>query len=46
MDAMGYLYLGVAAAMLLVFFLLVAHTYNKRRKKSGEAPKYRMLEED
>ena len=46
MDAAGILYLAVAAGMLLVFALLVTYTYGKRRKKQGEAPKYRMLEED
>ena len=46
MDTNGYIYIGVAAGMLLVFAFLVAHTYSARRKKAGEAPKYRMLDED
>jgi cbb3-type cytochrome oxidase subunit 3 len=39
-------YLGVTLLMFAVFVAIVARTYGRKRREKGEAPKYRMLDED
>ncbi|HYS42451.1 MAG TPA: cbb3-type cytochrome c oxidase subunit 3 [Geobacteraceae bacterium] len=46
MDMASVYYLGVTVLLLVVFAAIVARTCNRRRREKGEAPKYRMLEED
>jgi len=39
-------YLGVTILLFVIFAVIVARTYNKKKRDQGEAPKYRMLDED
>jgi positive regulator of sigma E activity len=39
-------YLGVTVLMFVIFAVIVARTYNRKKKDKGEAPKYRMMDED
>lgn len=45
MDLASFYYLGVTLLLFSVFVLIVARTYNRKRKEHAEAPKYRMLDE-
>ncbi len=46
MDWGSILYLGVTIGLFVIFALIVIRTYSKKRKEQGEAPKYRMLDDD
>ena len=46
MDMASVYYLGVTVLMVVVFAAIVARTCSRRRREKGEAPKYRMMEED
>jgi hypothetical protein len=46
MDLASVYYLGVTLLMFLVFAAIVARTCSRKRRESGEAPKYRMLGDD
>ncbi|HLO26714.1 MAG TPA: cbb3-type cytochrome c oxidase subunit 3 [Geobacteraceae bacterium] len=46
MDLASVYYLGMTVLMFLVFAALVARTCSRKRKERGEAPKYRMMNED
>ena len=42
----GLLYLGVTFGLFVVFAIIVIRTYSRKRKKTLESPKHRMLEDD
>jgi len=46
MDLASFVYLGVTIGLFIVFALIVRRTYSRKRKDAGEAPKYRMLDDD
>ena len=46
MDMASAYYLGVTVLLLVVFAAIVARTCSRRRREKGEAPKYRMMEEE
>ena len=46
MDLASVYYLGVTLLMFLIFAVLVARTCSRKRSERGEAPKYRMMDED
>jgi len=46
MDWGSILYLGVTFGLFVIFVAIVIRTYSKKRKDQGEAPKYRMLDDD
>jgi len=46
MDLASIVYLGMTIGLFVIFALLVLRTYSKKRKDHGEAPKYRMLDDD
>lgn len=46
MDWGSIVYLGVTFTLFVIFALIVIRTYSKKRKDQGEAPKYRMLDDD
>ena len=46
MDLASVYYLGSTVLMFAVFVFIVARTYRSREKQSGEAPKFRMMEDD
>jgi cbb3-type cytochrome oxidase subunit 3 len=46
MELASVYYLGVTVLMFLIFAAIVAKTYNRKKKDEGEAPKYRMMDEE
>ena len=40
------LYLGVTFGLFAIFAVIVFRTYSKKRKDEGEAPKYKMMDDD
>jgi len=46
MDWGSITYLGVTLTLFIIFAVIVIRTYSKKRKDQGEAPKYRMLDDD
>ncbi len=46
MDLASIYYRGMTVLMFLVFAALVARTCSRKRRERGEAPKYRMMNED
>jgi len=46
MDLASFIYLGVTFGLFVVFAMIVARTYSKKRKDEGEAAKYRMMDDD
>lgn len=46
MVAASVYYLGVTIGLFLIFVLIVARTYSRKRKEQMESPKYRMLDDD
>ena len=46
MDLASVVYLGVTIGLFIVFALIIRRTYSRKRKETGEAPKYRMLDDD
>ena len=46
MVAASVYYLGVTILLFVIFALIVARTYSRKRKDQVESPKYRMLDDD
>ncbi len=46
MDLASLLYLLVTFGLFVVFALIVFRTYRRKNRTKGEAPKYRMLDDD
>jgi len=46
MELASVYYLGVTILLFLIFAAIVARTYNREHRKKGEAPKFRMMDED
>jgi hypothetical protein len=46
MDLASIYYLGVTFFLFLLFAAIVARTCGKKRRERGEAPKYRMMDDD
>lgn len=46
MDLASIYYLGVTLALFCLFATIVARTLRKKNRVPGEAPKYRMMDED
>ena len=46
MDLASIYYLGSTGLMLAVFVIIVVRTYRGKERQRGEAPKYRMLDDD
>lgn len=46
MDPASVYYLGVTILLFLVFAAIVVRTLSGKRKASGEAAKYRMMEDE
>ena len=46
MDLASVYYLGVTILLFLIFAAIVARTYSKKHRARGEAPKYRMMEDE
>jgi len=46
MDIASIYYLGVTLLLFLIFVVIVARTYSKKRKVKGEEPKYRMMDDE
>jgi Cbb3-type cytochrome oxidase component FixQ len=46
MDWASILYLGITFLLFGVFALIVVRTYSKKRRKTLEEPKHRMLDDD
>lgn len=46
MDLASVLYLGVTFGLFAIFVAIVVRTYSVKRRDRGEAPKYRMLDDD
>jgi len=46
MTPAGFLYLVVTISLFVIFALIVIRTYRRKNRKKGEAPKYRMMDDD
>ena len=46
MELASVYYLGVTILLFLIFAAIVARTYSRKYRKKGEAPKFRMMDED
>jgi cbb3-type cytochrome oxidase subunit 3 len=46
MDLASILYLGVTFGLFVIFVMIVARTYSRKRKDEGEAAKYQMMDDD
>lgn len=46
MDLASFYYLGSTMLLFAIFVVIVARTCNRHRKEQGEAPKYRMMDDD
>jgi len=46
MDLASMYYLGSTVLMFAVFVFIVARTYRRHERQKGEAPKYRMMDDD
>lgn len=46
MDLASFVYLGVTFGLFVIFVMIVARTYSKKRKDEAEAAKYRMMDDD
>jgi hypothetical protein len=46
MDLASVYYLGITLLMFLVFAAIVVRTCSRKRKDQGEAPKYRMMDDN
>jgi hypothetical protein len=46
MDWSSILYLGVTFGLFVIFVLIVIRTYRRKNRERGEAPKYKMLDDD
>jgi hypothetical protein len=46
MDSASIYYLGITILLFLIFAAIVARTCSRRNKEKGEAPKFRMMDDD
>lgn len=46
MDLASIYYLGVTLVLFGIFAVIVVRTYRKSARERGEAPKFRMMDED
>ena len=46
MELASVYFLGVTLLMFVVFAVIVVRTCSKKQRIQGEAPKYKMLDED
>jgi hypothetical protein len=46
MDWASLIYLGVTFGLLVLFAVIVIRTLSKKRRKTLEEPKHRMLDDD
>ena len=46
MNLASVFYLGTTVLMFAVFVVIVARTYRSKERDKGEAPKYRMMDDD
>jgi len=46
MDWASIFYLGTTFGLFLIFAVIVVRTYRRKNRDKGEAPKYRMLDDD
>lgn len=46
MDMASVYYLGTTFLLFALFAVIVVKTYGRKQREKGEAPKYRMMEED
>jgi positive regulator of sigma E activity len=46
MDLASIYYLGVTIVLFVIFAIIVVKTYRRKNRKKGEAPKYRMMDDD
>ncbi|HBG06408.1 MAG: hypothetical protein A2075_21915 [Geobacteraceae bacterium GWC2_58_44] len=46
MDIASAYYLGVTILLFLIFAAIVARTYSRKRRVSGEQAKYRMMDDE
>ena len=46
MDLASFVYLGITFGLFVIFVMIVARTYSKKRKDEGEAAKYKMMDDD
>lgn len=46
MDLASFVYLLVTFGLFIVFALIVLRTCRRKNKEKGEAPKFRMMDDD
>jgi hypothetical protein len=46
MDLASVFYLGSTVLMLAVFLFIIVRTYRGANRQRGEAPKFRMMDDD
>lgn len=46
MEPASVYYLGTTLLLFGIFAVIVARAYSGKRREKGEAPKYRMMDED
>jgi len=46
MDLASVYYLGSTVLMFAVFVFIVARTYRRQERQRGEAPKFRMMDDE
>ena len=46
MDLASVYYLGVTVLLFAIFAAIAIRTYSRKHKEKGEAPKYRMMEDE
>ena len=46
MNAASIYYLGVTIVLFVIFAMIVVRTCSRNNRQKGEAPKYRMLDDD
>jgi hypothetical protein len=46
MNSASVFYLGSTGLMFAVFVFIVVRTYRGKERERGEAPKYRMMDDD
>ena len=46
MEIASIYYLGMTILMCVIFAAIVARTWSRKQREKGEAPKYRMMDED
>ena len=46
MDLASIYYLGVSILMFVIFAVIVVRTYSRKRRETGESPKYRMMDDN